>query len=68
MSFKYIICFCVFGFLNINAQSVVKSPDGKLSVSVSISNGMPVYSILYNQKTFLENSPLGLKTNVGDFT
>jgi hypothetical protein len=68
MSFKYILFFCLFGFLNINAQSVVKSPDGKLSVSVSISNGMPVYSILYNQKTFLENSPLGLKTNVGDFT
>jgi hypothetical protein len=68
MSFKYILFFCLFGFLNINAQSVVKSPDGKLSVSFSISNGMPVYSILYNQKTFLENSPLGLKTNVGDFT
>lgn len=68
MSFKYIICCCLFSFLNVNAQSVVKSPDGKLNVSVSIANGRPVYSISYNQKTFLENSPLGLKTNVGDFT
>ncbi|MBP1225427.1 glycoside hydrolase family 97 protein [Flavobacterium sp. 1355] len=68
MSFKYIICFCLFSFLNVNAQSVVKSPDGKLNVAVSIANGRPVYSISYNQKTFLENSPLGLKTNVGDFT
>ena len=68
MNFKYIIFFCLFVFLNLNAQSVVKSPDGKLKVSVSISNGMPLYSITYNDKTFLENSPLGLKTNVGDFT
>lgn len=68
MNFKYIIFFCLFGFLNLNAQSVVKSPDGKLKVSVSISNGMPLYSITYNDKIFLENSPLGLKTNVGDFT
>ena len=68
MNFKYIIFFCLFGFLNLNAQSVVKSPDGKLKVSVSISNGMPLYNITYNDKIFLENSPLGLKTNVGDFT
>jgi len=68
MNFKYIIFFCLFGFLSLNAQSVVKSPDGKLKVSVSVSNGIPVYSISYNEKTFLENSPLGLKTNVGDFT
>jgi hypothetical protein len=68
MSFKYIICCCLFSFLNVNAQTVVKSPDGKLNVAVSIANGKPVYNISYNQKTFLENSPLGVKTNVGDFT
>src|SRR3954468_9273786 len=68
MSFKSVICFCLFSFLQLNAQSVVKSPDGKLKVSVSISNGMPLYSITYNDKTFLGNSPLGLKTNTGDFT
>ncbi|MDW8852163.1 glycoside hydrolase family 97 catalytic domain-containing protein [Flavobacterium sp. MMLR14_040] len=68
MSFKSVICFCLFSFLQLNAQSVVKSPDGKLKVSVLVSNGMPLYSITYNEKTFLENSPLGLKTNTGDFT
>jgi hypothetical protein len=68
MSFKYIICCCLFSFLNVNAQTVVKSPDGKLNVTVSIANGKPVYNISYNQKAFLENSPLGVKTNVGDFT
>ncbi|MDR7211743.1 glycoside hydrolase family 97 catalytic domain-containing protein [Flavobacterium piscis] len=69
MSFKYVLCICLLSFfLKLSAQSVVKSPDGKLKVSVFISNGMPSYSISYNEKTFLENSPLGLKTNVGDFT
>ncbi|MCD0466997.1 glycoside hydrolase family 97 protein [Flavobacterium sp. ENC] len=68
MNFKYVLCVCLFSFLKLSAQSVVKSPDGKLKVSVSISGGMPFYSISYNEKTFLENSPLGLKTNVGDFS
>ncbi len=68
MSFKYVLCLCLFSFFKLSAQSVVQSPDGKLNVSVFISNGMPLYSISYNEKTFLENSPLGLKTNVGDFT
>ena len=68
MSFKYILCLCLFGFFKLNAQSVVKSPDGKLKVSLSVSNGLPLYSITYNEKTFLENSPLGLKTSVGDFS
>ncbi|WP_294962159.1 glycoside hydrolase family 97 protein [uncultured Flavobacterium sp.] len=47
---------------------MVKSPDGKLAVSVSVNNGMPQYSVTYNEKTFIEKSPLGLKTNAGDFS
>lgn len=68
MNFKYVLCLCLFSLFELSAQSVVKSPDGKLNVSVSIANGKPLYSISYNEKTFLENSPLGLKTTVGDFT
>jgi hypothetical protein len=68
MNFKYVLWVCLFSFFKLSAQSIVRSPDGKLKVSVSISNGMPLYSISYNEKMFLENSPLGLKTNVGDFS
>ncbi|MFB3387679.1 glycoside hydrolase family 97 catalytic domain-containing protein [Flavobacterium sp. LAR06] len=68
MSFKYVLCLCLISFFKLSAQSVVKSPDGKLKVSLVVSNGMPFYSITYNEKTFVENSPLGLKTSVGDFT
>jgi uncharacterized membrane protein (UPF0127 family) len=68
MNFKYLLWLCLFSFFKLTAQSVVKSPDGKLKVSVSVTNGMPLYNISYNEKNFLENSPLGVKTNVGDFT
>lgn len=44
------------------------SPDGKLRVSTDIIGGKPVYSVSYNGKTILENSPLGFLSNEGDFS
>jgi hypothetical protein len=49
-------------------EATITSPDKQLKVTVTISDGKPVYSITYNAKTMLENSPLGLTTNEGDFT
>ncbi len=46
----------------------IKSPDGKLELSVLTENGIPKYSLRYNKQLFLEKSPIGLVTNVGDFT
>ncbi|SMO95522.1 hypothetical protein SAMN06265220_1131, partial [Flavobacterium nitrogenifigens] len=43
MNLKKIIFLCLVSFFKLNAQSVVKSPDGKLAVSVSADNGMPQY-------------------------
>jgi hypothetical protein len=45
----------------------VSSPDGNLKLNVSVNNGNPVYSVTYNGNTMLQNSPLGLVTNEGDF-
>lgn len=50
------------------AEKQVSSPDGKLIVSVATDNGTPTYSVTLNSKQFLKQSPIGLKTNVGDFT
>ncbi|HEX2920541.1 MAG TPA: glycoside hydrolase family 97 catalytic domain-containing protein [Bacteroidales bacterium] len=49
-------------------ENKIISPDGKLVVVLSVENGSPAYSILYNGKTFLEKSPLGLKTSMGDYS
>lgn len=68
MNLKSFIFLCLVSFFKLNAQSIVKSPDGKLTVTVSVDNGMPLYSVSYNEKTFIEKSPLGLKTNAGDFS
>ncbi len=45
----------------------ITSPDGKLSVSVSVEHGKPVYSVNYNGVPMLETSPLGLITTAGNF-
>lgn len=53
----------------ISAESYdVKSPDGKTVVTVSDEGLIPTYSIKYDGKDFLLPSPLGLVTNIGDFT
>ena len=44
------------------------SPDGRLKVVVSDEGGIPSYQVFYDGVTFIEKSPLGMKTTIGDFT
>ncbi len=37
-------------------------------LSLLLPTENPVYSIVYNGKPMLEKSPLGMNTNIGDFT
>jgi hypothetical protein len=55
--------------LSVFSQQVatISSPDENLRLNVNIENGNPSYSITYKGKSILENSPLGLSTNEGDF-
>ena len=46
----------------------VKSPDGRLVLTVSVENGQACYSIDYDGHAMLLPSQLGLRTNVGDYT
>lgn len=46
----------------------VASPDGKLKVVTDVAGGRPVYSVIYDGNTIIENSPLGLLTDVGDLS
>ncbi len=56
--------------LAVSAQDVatLRSPDGRLSMSLSCRNSSAQYSVAYDGKTILDNSPLGLKTDVADFS
>ncbi len=49
-------------------QATVSGPDSRLKVSFSVSQGMPMYAVTYDEKTILENSPLGFVANIGDFS
>lgn len=44
------------------------SPDGRIEVFVCVEEGRPVYSVSYDGQQFLLPSPLGLVTNIGDYT
>ncbi|WP_278034511.1 glycoside hydrolase family 97 protein [Flavobacterium nitratireducens] len=68
---KVAFIFLLFNFSEVHSQELIKtlsSPDGKLSVNVMVKNGTASYSVSYKGKVYLEPSPLGLKTNVGDFS
>lgn len=51
-----------------SGQQVITSPNGKTQVTVFVENGKPFYSLVYENEIFLEKSPLGMNTNIGDFT
>ena len=63
-----VLCCLLISSAVISQNAEVLSPDGKLKLNVSIENGNSVYSVTYNDKVILENSPLGLITNEGNFT
>ncbi|GEC71465.1 alpha-glucosidase [Flavobacterium flevense] len=46
----------------------VSSPNGDLTVKVLIKDGTAFYSVTYKGGIVLEESPLGVITNAGDFT
>ena len=65
----FILSIAMITSLGVYAAKVdVKSPDGKLVVSVSDDDGVPGYEICYDGIAVLDKSALGLKTDVADFT
>ncbi len=47
---------------------IVESPDGAMQVELIVKQGKLTYSVQYQHETFLESSPLGLETSIGDFS
>ena len=57
-----------FPMIAFAASEEVSSPDGKTVVTVTDTDGRPEYAVSYDGRRFVKPSPLGLRTNVGDFT
>ena len=68
---KNLLCVALALMASIGAyaeKNTVSSPDGKLNVVVEDHGGKLYYSIDYDGKRMMEESKLGLLTNVGDFS
>lgn len=64
-----LLCSCFLWAASAFAtEKNVSSPDGKIVVAVSDEGGNPSYSVTYNGTPFLLKSPLGVETNLGNFT
>lgn len=50
------------------AAAVVSGPDGRLVLTTSLTDGRPEFSVTYDGKPIILNSPLGFKANIGDFS
>jgi len=66
--FFTLLCFLSFVAKSNAQQLAVSSPDKQLKLTVGVIDSVVLYSVTYNGKTMLENSPLGLTTNEGDFS
>lgn len=61
-------CFMIFSAAYSQNTMSVSSPNGDLTLKVLIKDGTAFYSVTYKGGIVLEDSPLGLITNAGDFT
>ena len=50
------------------SQQEFASPDGKMIVTVTVSDGCPKYEVKLDGEVFIQPSPLGLKMNFDDLT
>lgn len=52
----------------VSGAAEVSSPDSKLVVNTGLQDGRPVYSVAYDGKPIIMQSPLGFVSNIGDFS
>ena len=69
MKHIFITLLCLFVISISSAQvAQISSPNNKLKLKVFLEQSKPFYSVTYDDKTILEQSPLGLITNEGNFS
>ncbi|MCB0629183.1 MAG: glycoside hydrolase family 97 catalytic domain-containing protein [Saprospiraceae bacterium] len=61
--------FCIPSLIVLSQTPyTVTGPDGHLTLAITLNEGSPFYTITYDGEVFLDPSPLGLKTSIGDFS
>ena len=66
-SFLFLLTLLIV--MAVSAQELkFESPDNRTVVNFKLDGGIACYSVSYDGKIMLDESPLGLVTNTGDFT
>lgn len=69
---KIILSAVIIVLLFLGSEKMVgqslSGPDGRLSIHVNVIDGRPFYEVTYDGHLMLLPSPIGMKTNVGDFS
>ncbi|MDE7455195.1 MAG: glycoside hydrolase family 97 protein [Prevotella sp.] len=65
LTFGLIVCYALVAMAD---SRQVLSPDGRLSLTVSVEQGCATYSVAYDGRQLLLPSRLGLLTSVGDYS
>lgn len=67
--FKLTLVFIFLMTFSVQGQKISgSSPDNKIKLEISVINGKAFYTVFYENDKFIEESPLGLISSVGDFT
>lgn len=60
------VCLAWFGLLSAQADEAVSSPDGRITVELTVDHqGRPCYQVSYDKQVVIGRSGLGLVTNIG---
>ena len=62
------LSLCLLALTVSGKEVTIKSPDGKMVVTIEDEQGLLSYHVSYQGQTMLKSSALGLKTDIGDFT
>ncbi len=67
--YRILLLVLVLSSVVLRAESFkISGPDNRLQVDISFSSGKLFYSVSYDGKTMMEESPLGLVTDLGDLS
>ena len=62
------LSLCLLALTVSGKEVTIKSPDGKMVITIEDEQGLLSYHVSYQGQTMLKSSALGLKTDIGDFT
>ena len=69
MKKTFLFCLALLGMAGVaQAENVATSPNGRITLDLTVKNGAPVYQVTYDGEVVIGESALGMLTNIGDYS